>query len=225
LLRGPLKQQTLAVLHQRQVPVATVIDVGVLDGTPELLEAYPDRMHLLFEPVAEFAPLIERRYAHVPHRLVQAAVSDSSGQTSLQVRSMLGGTSVSHSFMVDQPDADSRIVAKVSLDDWLRDAGIAGPYLLKVDVDGFEMRVLRGAKETLKNTSIVIVEATADDLIERVSFVQEAGFKLFDLTEPCYYDDSFWQCDAVLIRRDLHAQYFETIGATVDLAKYTVFRA
>jgi FkbM family methyltransferase len=219
-----LKQQTLAVLRQRQVPVATVIDVGVLDGTPELLEAYPDRLHLLFEPVAEFAPMIEQRYAHVPHHLVQAAVSESSGETSLSVRSMFGGTGVSHSFMVDQPDAESRTVPKVSLDDWLRSAGIPGPYLLKIDVDGYEMRVLRGAVETLKNTSIVIVEATADDLIERVSFVQEADFKLFDLTEPCYYDDGFWQCDAVLIRRDLHAQYFQTIAGTVDMSKYSVFR-
>ena len=207
--RGPLKRQTLAILRQRQVPVATVIDVGVLSGTPELVEAYPDRPHLLFEPVAEFAPTIERNYRNVQHQLVQAAVSDTSGETRLRTVGMIGDAAISHSFMTESAEQASRTVPRVSLDDYLRANPAQPPYFLKIDIDGDELKVLAGATETLKLTSVVMIEVTIYSIIERMQRVIEAGFQLFDLTEPAYYDDSFWQCDAVFVRGDLHPRHFE----------------
>ena len=223
--RGPLKRQTLAVLRQRQVPVATVIDVGVLSGTPELLEAYPDRPHLLFEPVAEFAPTIERHYRNVPHRLIQAAVSDSSGEVQLRTVGMIAGTVISHSFMTDSADEATRTVPRVSLDDYLQANPADPPYFLKIDIDGEELKVLAGAVETLKRTSIVMIEVTVHTIMPRLQRLMEAGFQLFDLTEPAYYDDSLWQCDAVFVRADLHERHFEALSEQLDMAKYSVFGA
>ncbi len=223
--RGPLKRQTLAVLRQRQVPVATVIDVGVLSGTPELLEAYPDRPHLLFEPVAEFAAAIEHHYRNVPHRLIQAAVSDSSGDTHLRTVGMIGGVAISHSFMTDAAEQASRTVPRVSLDDYLSANPAEPPYFLKIDIDGDELKVLAGASETLKRTSIIMIEVTVHTMMPRLQWLMDAGFQLFDLTEPAYYDDSLWQCDAVFVRGDLHERHFEALSEQLDLAKYSVFGA
>jgi FkbM family methyltransferase len=221
--RGPLKRQTLSVLRQRQVPVATVIDVGVLSGTPELMETYPDRPHLLFEPVAEFAAAIERNYRDIPHRLVQAAVSDSSGEVQLRTVGMIGGAAISHSFMTESAEEATRTVPRVSLDDYLRANAADPPYFLKVDIDGDELKVLAGAAETLKRTSIVMIEVTVHTMVPRLQRLMDAGFQLFDLTEPAYYDDSLWQCDAVFVRRDLHERHFEALTEQLDFAKYTVF--
>jgi len=201
-----------------------VLDVGVLTGTPELLEAYSDCMHVLFEPVAEFAPTIEYVYRGAQHRLVPAAVSDVSGETLLHTTSVMAGMQISHSSMTEDPAQATRRVAMVSLDDFLRANPSEPPYLLKIDIDGHEMKVLRGATETLKHTSIVIIEATADTILERVGYLTQAGFRLFDLTEPCYYDDCLWQCDAVLIRNDLYPKHFSTYEDGFDQAKYQMFR-
>lgn len=222
-MRGPIKRQTLGVLRRRGVPVQTVLDVGVLSGTPELVAAYPDRLHLLFEPVAEFAPEIERLYQNVRHRLIAAAVSDSSGMVPLRTMSVIPGMPISHSYMINSLEGSTQLVPMVSLDDYLRDNPAEPPYFLKVDIDGHEMKVLRGATETLKQTSVVMIEAPVGALIERVGYVAEAGFRLFDLTEPCYYDNSLWQCDAVLVRNDLHAALFAPLDDTFDPAKYTTF--
>ena len=222
MTRGPIKQQTLQVLRDRQVPVQTVLDVGVLDGTRELIVAYPDRLHLLFEPVAEFAPMIERLYAAIPHRLVQVAVSDTSGETLLRTVGMIG-RGISHSFMVDTPQAETRTVPKVSLDDYLSSNPADPPYFLKLDIDGEELKALAGATETLKSTSVVMVEVTVHSLVERLTKLIDAGFQLFDLTEPAYYDDSFWQCDAVFIRRDVYAAHFEPLTENLDIRKYAIF--
>ncbi len=215
-----------------------------MSGTPELLAAYPDRLHLLFEPVAEFADAIEANYRAVAHRLVQAAVSDRSGTVFLETRSFIPGLAISHSTMTDDADPGSHKVAwlevspdpsvaanataarevpMVSVDDYLAQAPAEPPFFLKVDIDGHEMKVLAGALETLKQTSIVMIEATADALPERIGFLLAAGFQLFDLTEACYYDDCFAQCDAVFIRSDLHPRHFQTMTEAFDFAKWTAF--
>ena len=222
--RAPIKTQALDILRSRGVPVSTVLDVGVLDATIELMRAYPDRLHILFEPVAEFAAAIERNYRGIEHRLVQAAVSDTSGEALLRtVGAFSGRGSITHSFIVDQPEQASRSVPRVSIDDYLRQNPAPGPYFLKVDVDGDELKVLDGAVETLKATSIVMVEATLANIVERMQRLVAAGFQLFDLTEPAYYDKSFWQCDVVFVRADVHAQYFEPLSDRVDLTKYEIF--
>ena len=45
--RGPFKRQALKVLVERQIPIATIIDIGVLSGTPELMETFPKTQHIL----------------------------------------------------------------------------------------------------------------------------------------------------------------------------------
>jgi hypothetical protein len=85
------------------------------------------------------------------------------------------------------------------------------------------MKVLHGATETLKRTSVIIIETPIDSIVERLGFLTQAGFRIFDLTEPCYYDGSLWQCDAVLLRGDLHAIHFANIHENFDASKYHMF--
>ena len=225
--RGPLKNQALAVLKSRGVPVETVLDVGVNTVTPELLAAFPDRHHVLFEPVEEYADDIRRHYARVSHERVCAAVSDTTGTVTLKTASKLQGQGISHSGMVAgpaTPDPDTRSVPMLRLDDFVRERQLRGPFLLKIDIDGHEMKVLRGAAETLKACSVVIVECPHFSLPERLSHLMKAGFRLFDLVEPCYYDKVFWQCDAIFLREDLFAQKFQALGAQVVPGLYEMYR-
>jgi FkbM family methyltransferase len=225
--RGPYKTQTLQILRERGIPVGTILDVGVCHGTPELMAAWPDRHHLLFEPVAEFEQNILRAYRNIRHELHQVAVGDRTGTIGLTTEAVLPGMAVSHSHMTDtDPGADPsvRSVRKIALDDFLPGRGLAEPYLLKIDIDGQELQVLKGAAETLKRCSIVIVECPRGELVQRIGAVQAAGFTLFDLCEPCYYDKTFWQCDAVFLRNDLHRQHFRQLAGKVEPGMYETFR-
>ncbi len=102
--RSPIKRQTLGILRQRGVPVRSVLDVGVQYGTPDVAEAFPDVLHVLFEPVAEYLPHIERAYANTQHRIVPCAVSDRSGSTLLGTIALDGN--ISQSFMTDSDMGD-----------------------------------------------------------------------------------------------------------------------
>jgi hypothetical protein len=73
------------------------------------------------------------------------------------------------------------------------------PYLVKVDVDGYELPILRGAEEIWDDISVLIVEAPLDQFVERLNFVTSRGFRLFDIVDQCYYYDMFSQADLVFI--------------------------
>ncbi|MEB3190937.1 MAG: FkbM family methyltransferase [Snowella sp.] len=76
------------------------------------------------------------------------------------------------------------------------------PALIKIDVEGFELFVLKGAKETLlkyRDTIKIICEIHTlmwkhpDDDLEIINFVSELGMSIFKLTTasaPDYIPDS-----------------------------------
>lgn len=227
-MRGPFKRQALRVLANRGITIGTVIDVGVLTGTPELIDQYPDALHLLFEPVAEFNSAIAKTYRSVRHEIVNSAVSDRSGETLLEQIDVVdvAGFDHSHSNVTSAPVAGrpSRTVPMTTLDDFLKGRELPGPWLLKIDIDGHELAAIAGATETLKKCAVVIVEVTIAELPQRIAAVAAQGFALFDLVEPCYYDNALWQCDAVFLRSDLHAERYAELGVDFDAAKYSMFK-
>lgn len=226
--RGPFKDQSLRILRDRQIPVGTVLDVGVCHGTPELMKVWPDRKHLLFEPVCEFEEKIRSVYRNLDHELHMVAVGADSGKVGLKVSGVLPGMEISHSSMTDakseQPGGQVRTVPRISLDEFLASRRDQEPYLLKIDIDGHELEVLKGASGTLHKCSIVIVEVQSSALIPRIKAVQDAGFKLFDLAEPCYHDKIFWQCDAIFVRADIVSDKFKPLVGKVADGMYEIFR-
>lgn len=216
--RKPNKDQALSLLRDRGLPIAAIVDVGVNTGTPELMKAFPDLEHFLFEPAEEFFPAIAKAYSRLKYRLFDLAVSDTSGSINLAVSAIEGGD-VTHSAMTT---GVGRPIKMTTLDDAL--ARIPGPFLLKIDIDGHELKALAGATETLKRCSVVIVEAPFYELTPRLRAMEEAGFRLFDLSEPCYYDGAFWQCDAMFVRNDVFAEHFKDLQKGFEAQLYQQYR-
>ena len=215
------------MLRNRGIQIGTVLDVGVLTGTAELMAHFPQALHILFEPVVEFNPEIARNYSRVAHEIVNVAVSDSTGEATLETYRLIDipGYDLSHSNVTAEPTEGRthRIVPKTTLDDFLKDRELPEPYLLKIDIDGHELAAIAGAAETLKKCAMVMVEVTIDELPERIAAIAAHGFTLFDLAEPCYYDNALYNCDAILLRNDVHKRHFAQFDDDFDYAKYTMF--
>ena len=97
------------------------------------------------------------------------------------------------------------------LDNIFFDNSMKGPVLIKIDVQGHEMNVLRGAIEVLKITEVVILEISlipldvlAPEPSEIINFLKKKGFRLYDIfgfdRRPCNKD--FWQVDWVFVKND-----------------------
>jgi FkbM family methyltransferase len=132
---------------------ANCVDVGanIGDILTGILAAAPNGKHVGFEPVPWLADDLARRFPDVAVR--REAASDSAGTASFTVlrespsRSGLTATSEEVGELVS--------VETVRLDDALT----APPAFIKIDVEGAELEVLRGARETLRShRPIVAIE-------------------------------------------------------------------
>jgi FkbM family methyltransferase len=224
-MRGPIKSQTLQLLRDRNVPVETVLDVGVQYCTAELLAAYPDHKHVLFEPVVEFHPAIHTNYRDTPHEIVAAAVSDFNGTAGIVTTRIGAGIDITHAWIARPQDAKEpkRPTDVVTLDRYISVHDCKPPFFLKIDVDGHEARVLSGAAKTLTLSSVVMIEAHYEVIGERISFLQSSGFRLVDMSEPCYYDGAFWQADLIFVRHDFYVARFADLLVNHDPKMYETF--
>lgn len=203
--RRPLKEDSLRKLIQMDVPIGAVLDVGVKTATYELLRVFPDKFHLLMEPIAEWNDGMKKNYSRggVAHEIVNVAVSDSNGDVKLKTSSVYKDKPISHARIIGDEDAGDgpqyRTVPTRTLDSLVAERKLAKPYLLKIDVDGAELSVLAGAKQTLKDCSVVVIETGITNIVERAHAIQSAGFQPFDIVDFCYYDDRFVQADMIFL--------------------------
>lgn len=213
--RIPTKRSALSVLRQNGLAVGTVLDVGVQHQTKELMAIFPDRKHLLFEPVEESYPYIERNYAALDYELVKAAASNRDGEGVLEVRSRVAGspfltsTVVSPSGAVPSPGmltTATRKIPEITLDSFLAAKDYVTPFLLKLDVDGNELEVLAGARQTLRKTSCVIVEVSLFNIFERGQFLVNEGFVLWDIVDLGYYRDNLFHADLIFLSAEEKAK-------------------
>lgn len=203
MVRFPSKNSMLRFMREAGVEIGTVLDVGAHEDTAELRLAFPDKRHILFEPAVEFHAALKRNYASVDHMLVPAALSDVDGQGMLRKAAIDGGA-VSHSSLVQAADGGPiDVVAQMRLDTFMKSQHCLKPYLLKVDVDGYELPILRGAEGIWGDVACIIVEAPVDTFFERTSFIMTRGFRLFDIVDPCYYHNMLSQVDMVFVAERL----------------------
>ena len=201
--RHPLKGDSFRLLREMGVPVKTVLDVGILTSTYELIKAYGDTHQILIEPIVEFEERIRANYdrAGISYELVKVAASDRDGETQMSTKSVRDGVQITHARMTEDTSepGDYRTVPMKKLDTLVSERSLDGPFLLKIDVDGAEMSVLKGAQETLKKCNIVCIETGIFTWFERAEFIRSQGFQLFDITDICYYDNQFVQADLIFV--------------------------
>jgi FkbM family methyltransferase len=156
---GSWEPATAALIRKALRPGDTAIDVGANTGLHTLVMADavgPGRV-LAIEPDAANTPRIvdnARLNGFVNITVVEAAASDSEGEATLYAPSGAFGHAYS-SLLVHEGnewvlgDAKPRTVDALRLDTIVEREGLRGVTLVKIDAEGFEAAVLRGAHDLL----------------------------------------------------------------------------
>lgn len=211
--RIPEMNNTLRALLELGVEIRSILDVGVLHGTPALMQNFPALKHYLFEPIDDHFDIIEHNYARLDHELHHIALSNADGAAWQNGLCNNASGKITHSQISDQPltcEQEPRLlvskpVRKARLDSLVPGLGAAAPYLLKIDVDGHEIPILEGAVETLKNASVVVIEATRDSVLSRAQLLARHDFRLFDIVDFAYYAGVLHQVDLIFVGQDICA--------------------
>jgi FkbM family methyltransferase len=156
-LFGTAEPEEQAALARYLKPDDVFYDIGANIGFYAVLAARlvgnGGRVYA-FEPNPDCSSEVRRNadlngFAHV--EVIEAAVSSSSGR----VRLRLGDTNLSSAIgEASEPGID---VALTSVDDFIREKSARPPAVVMIDVEGAEVEVLRGMRETIARHRPVIL--------------------------------------------------------------------
>jgi FkbM family methyltransferase len=189
---------------------ASVIDIGAFIGgwTQSTRTIWPEAKYLMIEP----QPNKQERLRGMCNGSVSLeSVILGSVQSEAVPYHMddLGGSSVLEQFQDKCPNIAA--LPMNTLDNLPAARKMAGPILLKADVQGYELEVLRGASETLKKVEIILLEIStlpynigAPLFADVIAFLAERRFPVYDI---CHVhrrqsDEAAFQVDVLFARED-----------------------
>jgi FkbM family methyltransferase len=195
-----------------------IIDVGANKGswTRRAMPFFPDSHYTLLEPQdhlkVHIQDLLDRG---CKIKWINAGVADHLGTLPFTI-SYRDDSSTFAPTLVDA--AAPRISVRVTtLDEIVATAIGPAPDMVKIDAEGFDLKVLAGASALLGKTEIFFVEVTIcssdyENTIARVIHrMDEAGYKVVDITDinrSTKYG-VLWLCELAFLRID--SALFDTV--------------
>lgn len=148
------------LISQVAARVETVFDVGANIGTwaEEVLHRCPRLQSLsCFEPSEAAAVKLEARIGSDPRvRIIQVAVSDAEGDVLFHEQPDASQTSSLLAHLGQH--APERVVPVVTIDQEMARLSLDRLDLLKIDVEGYDLHALRGARKALSRQAIAVVQ-------------------------------------------------------------------
>lgn len=152
----------------RSERIAVVYDVGAFIGTWSLLaRARLPRAEIhAFEPLPEHGRRFRQLTAHCPGvTLHEVAMGAHPGRADMHVAERSDSSSLLPltSLMLQEFDIrerEERSVSVVRLDDYISSEGLPAPDLIKLDVQGGELDVLRGGVQCLSRARWILSEVS-----------------------------------------------------------------
>jgi FkbM family methyltransferase len=200
-------EAALRGLRERGFVPPVVIDVGAAAGewTQLAIHHWPSSKFFLIEPLEERRSKLEALKAKTstPLEILFCGVADVDGVMELGVTDDLYASSFAYS------GKKTRNVPVFTLDSLLAGGRIESPDFLKLDVQGFEARVLAGAQRALTNCSVVLMECQfikfcpdMRTLDETIAMMREFDFVPYELVDILRrpLDGAMGQCDLLFVK-------------------------
>jgi FkbM family methyltransferase len=166
-----------------------IYDIGscVLHWTKESLKIWPDSTYYLFEGMDSVGFLYDE--IGFEYHLGVLSDVDNKELTFYQSDVSPGGNSYykenSWATELYYGKNSERIVKTITVDTVVKNKKFKSPDLIKIDVQGCEVDILKGMKETLKTCKHLIVELQHSQYnvgaplnVESISFIESLGFEL-----------------------------------------------
>lgn len=189
-----------------------IFDVGAYHGhfAVSALTVWPAARVACFEPLRHACERIEEVRTRFSNIAIHATLVGATEEAGVDMHV----AQTSSSLLSDAHNASYPVETfpQTTLDATIRKA-YAGraPDLLKLDVQGFEMQVLRGCSESVGDVRVILTELNLLDLHENVPLLDEVvawlaarDFVAYDICGMTRrpLDDALWQADMIFVRKD-----------------------
>ncbi|MDC1206873.1 FkbM family methyltransferase [Akkermansiaceae bacterium] len=146
-----------------------------------------------FEPSVDLPDLIRRNCDGLDLSLVPKAVGDQEGTEIFYVNPDSQQTNSCNyeavALVSGKAEIEKREVELTTLDVYAKQQEITELDILKVDVQGYEGPVFRGAKSLLPNTSQIFVESTwmdIESILNVIPMARQYGFEYLSVISPVF---------------------------------------
>jgi FkbM family methyltransferase len=190
-----------------------IVDVGANRGnwTRAAIRFFPEAQYTLVEPQdhlkVHIQDLIERGYRI---RWVNAAASDHSGILPFTIAQRDDSSTLALSEKEARDSGAKQVPVQVTtLNELVASDRERPPDLVKIDAEGFDLKVLAGASKLMSKTDVFLAEATVcctyeNSVLDVVQHMDREGYRLIDIT---YLDRSpkhgvLWLCELAFLRKE-----------------------
>lgn len=220
----------ISLLRKSPGSPKTFIDAGACRGdfTAFLVGAFPDAMVYALEPDPALCQAVSQRFRdHANVHAWQLALQENRGSAKLHVHADPGTSS-----LLPRPAQGPRYyhhsdrvlatidVPALSLDQFIAERGVSSITLLKLDTQGSELSILRGAREALERGIIDAIYTEffvvphydgAPLLGDLIAVLDTFGYSLFDLFKGPYASNGQLRFgDAIFVSPQFRARYVDT---------------
>jgi FkbM family methyltransferase len=188
-----------------------ILDVGANRGnwTRTALKHFPNARYTLVEPQDHLKIHIQDLLDRGCKILwINAGVADKSGSMPMSIAPRDDSSTFVLTDRHGQAIGSERTMIPVKTLNDIVAAGKAGiPEMVKIDAEGFDLKVLAGASALLGKTDIFLVEAVVcgnyeNSAAEVIHFMANAGYRLIDITDlnrsPRH--GVLWLCELAFLR-------------------------
>ena len=209
----PSMERSLGNMRRLGFRPAGVVDIGAYKGewTVMTRAIFPEAGFLMLEAQESQRAILENIKnqfpASVNYRIALLGAENREGVDFHQYDVAPTGASV----LTAQAGAPARLVKcrMETLDAILSREGFRRPELIKIDVQGYELEVLKGGKEALAAAEAIAMEVSLLELYqgtplmhEVIAFMHERGFLCYDIPtlmrRPS--DRTLWQVDMIFVK-------------------------
>jgi FkbM family methyltransferase len=218
-------QWSLQVAAKNGLNVATIIDVGAAfgDWSRMAIKAFPHAQYILVEPLPQYDEWLTPLLAEFSNfTRIKAAAADCTGSMTFNIHEDWCGSSLLHEVEGDVVDGQPIQVETVTLDEVIQQQNVSGPFFIKLDVQGAEDLVLRGAKSILRQTECLLVETSMFEFYKGgplihdvIATMRHYDFVIYDIINLQYrlLDNALSQADLVFVPSNSHLRKYHVYAS------------
>jgi len=185
-----------------------VLDIGAYEGNwaESFLTIFPEAKILMLEGQEGKRNLLQQKTAANKHLYFQIALL---GSAEYEVEFNIYETASSVLKENNETGAKTEIRTLTTLDKSIINTPFTKADFIKIDTQGYELEILKGAEKTIQQAEFILLEVSLIDIYkncpmvaEVMAFMQSKGFVLYDICSLMRrpYDNALFQSDFLFVK-------------------------